>query len=270
MAQGILIVVITLAVGAAIVVPFFNTMASTPPPVTKLLTKPPVVTAPPEAGTTLIAILPNSQVTGNPDFKPDDDAKVPLGNKIVWDNQDTAIHTATAGIPSDPSSPKAFDTGLIQAGSKSPPVETKAMKEGDSFPYYCQVHPFMTSKLTIVPPAANGTQAGNQTQTGGGAASGTTLTIPNGAQVQGNPSYQPAELTAKKGDSINVVNDDTAIHTVTSGTGLSDSNSAKAFDTGFIQPASSGKIETSAVPAGDYDFYCAVHPFMRGKLKLTS
>jgi cytochrome c oxidase subunit 2 len=107
-----------------------------------------------------------------------------------------------------------------------------------------------------------GGAAGNQT----GAASGPALTIPAGASTQGNPSYEPAAMTAKKGDTITVTNDDTVPHTATSGTGPEDPNSGKSFDTSIIMAAESGKIDTSQLAAGEYPFYCSVHPFMKGKL----
>ena len=58
--------------------------------------------------------------------------------------------------------------------------------------------------------ASNATGASNATNAGGPSV---TLSIPSGASTQGNPSYQPAKLTVKKGDSVNVVNDDNAPHT---------------------------------------------------------
>src|SRR3712207_2738392 len=76
-------------------------------------------------------------------------------------------------------------------------------------------------------PATGGGGAAAPATGGGGAAApaGTTtaaaatLTIPNGAATPGNPAYEPASLTVKKGDAIEVVNEDSVPHTVTSGTG---------------------------------------------------
>src|SRR5688500_15475083 len=48
------------------------------------------------AGTTTITILEGSAVQGNPDYDPDT-AQVPVGNKVIWHNEDTVPHTATAG-----------------------------------------------------------------------------------------------------------------------------------------------------------------------------
>ena len=94
--------------------------------------------------------------------------------------------------------------------------------------------------------------------------SGTAISIPAGAATQGNPSYTPDSLAVSKGDVITVSNEDTVPHTVTSGSGPQDPNSAKLFDTSIIMAAESGEVDTAALEAGEYQFYCTVHPFMKG------
>ncbi|MDQ4073908.1 MAG: cupredoxin domain-containing protein [Thermoproteota archaeon] len=119
--------------------------------------------------------------------------------------------------------------------------------------------------------AGGATAGGNQTggnQTGGAAAGGPILAIPVGAATPGNPAYEPAELTATKGDTITVRNDDTVPHTATSGTGPEDPNSGQSFDTGIIMAAESGSIDTAQLDAGEYPYYCTVHPFMKGTLTI--
>jgi cytochrome c oxidase subunit II len=105
--------------------------------------------------------------------------------------------------------------------------------------------------------------AGTTTTT---AAAAATLTIPMGAATPGNPAYEPASLTVKKGDAIEVVNEDSAPHTVTSGTGLEDPNAGQMFDTSIITAAASAQLATADLEAGEYDYHCTVHPFMTGKL----
>src|SRR5215208_3100170 len=100
------------------------------------------------------------------------------------------------------------------------------------------------------------------------AAAAATLTIPMGASTPGNPAYEPASLTVKKGDAIDVVNKDSSPHTVTSGTGLEDPNAGKMFDTSIINAAASAQIATADLEAGEYDYHCSVHPFMTGTLKV--
>jgi plastocyanin len=112
--------------------------------------------------------------------------------------------------------------------------------------------------------ATVGTPAATTTTTTAAAAA--TLTIPMGAATPGNPAYEPASLTVKKGDAIDVVNKDSSPHTVTSGTGLEDPNAGKMFDTSIINAAASAQLATADIEAGEYDYHCAVHPFMTGKI----
>src|SRR5919109_4971945 len=121
--------------------------------------------ATPAAGGTTITILSGASVQGNPDYEPDE-AKVPLNENIVWVNKDTVPHTATSGTGAeDPNSGKVFDTSIINGGQESSPVQITGVKEGDEIPYYCQVHPYMTSKLTVG--AASAASAGGSTNASG-------------------------------------------------------------------------------------------------------
>jgi plastocyanin len=237
----------------------------------------------PEAGVT-INIAMGASVQGSPDYNPDT-AEVPVNEKVVWVNQDTSPHTATSGTGAeDPDSGTVFDTSIINGGESSAPQELKGVKEGDEVPYYCAVHPYMTSKLTVTAASAGGSAATatNATTTTGAATGGAnatagtpaatttaaaaTLTIPMGASTPGNPAYEPASLTVKKGDAIDVVNKDSSPHTVTSGTGVEDPNAGKMFDTSIINAAASAQIATADLEAGEYDYHCSVHPFMTGKI----
>src|SRR5215212_10403610 len=318
MAQGLTIMVIVLAVCTVILVPNWNEMSKVPPPVSSIVVQqppttsetqgPPLTTtaptteggsstttnAPVVAGVT-ITIQKGASIQGSPDYNPDT-AKVPMNDNVVWVNEDTAAHTATSGTgAADPDSGKVFDTSIINPGEKSTPQALKGVKEGDEVPYYCAVHPYMTSKLTVTAASAGGaatategntsntetspatTNATTTTAGTGGAATppstpaattaaAATLTIPTGAATPGNPAYEPASLTVKKGDAIDVENKDSSPHTVTSGTGVEDPNVGKMFDTSIITPAGSAQVATADLEAGEYDFHCAVHPFMTGKI----
>ena len=259
MRRGIVIVAVTLAIGFGIVFTLWDEMFANPPPVTRLQTGEPTPPPPAQVGVTQITMLAGAAVSGAPDYSPDDDATVPLGNKIVWNNADTVPHTATSGTgPEDAESASLFDTGIVNGGEESSEIDIEGAV-GDVIPYYCIVHPYMTSQLTMA----------EAEEGGGGAATGPTINIPSGASVQGSPSYDPEELTVKKGDTVNIVNADSAPHTVTSGTGAEDEASASAFDSGILDGGASGKIETADFDAGDYPYYCIVHPYMKGALVVT-
>ncbi|MEO9363962.1 MAG: cupredoxin domain-containing protein [Nitrososphaera sp.] len=265
MARGLAIVGITLAIAGTILMFTFKEMVANPPPVA-LIKKPTPPAPPAAAGTTEISMPSGASVQGQPSYDPGD-AKVPLGNKVVWHNADNAVHTATSGAsPSDPNAGKAFDTGLVNPGEKSKAIEITGAKVGDSFAYHCIVHPFMSGKITIVAAAAGGASSGSG---GGAAASGPTVHVLAGSSVQGAKAYDPTPVEIKKGDKLTVINDDTAMHTVTSGTGTDPATDGKAFDSSLIDPGKTVSVDTSALNAGSYDFHCMVHPFMKGKLTVS-
>ena len=54
---------------------------------------------------------------------------------------------------------------------------------------------------------------------GGATAGGSTINILEGSSIQGSPDYDPDELTASAGAEVTVVNQDTVLHSATSGTG---------------------------------------------------
>lgn len=255
MTRGIIIVAVTLAIGAAVVVTQFDNFFSQAPPVTRLQPEGPET--PPTAGVTKISILSGSSVEGNPDYDPDD-AQVPIGNKVVWTNQDTIIHTATSGEGlDDPEKGARFDSGFVNSGESSPETEIDG-EVGETIPYFCQLHPYMTSQLTLVEAGAGGTD-------GGGAAEGSTLTILAGSSVQGAPDYDPDPMTVSAGDVITVNNADNIIHTVTSGPPNSPDG---VFDSSLVNPGESAEIDTAGIAPGEYDYFCIIHPYMVGKLQV--
>jgi plastocyanin len=115
-------------------------------------------------------------------------------------------------------------------------------------------------------------QTGGETTGGGGGgagaatAGGPTINILEGSSVQGSPDYEPEELTASAGAEVTVVNQDTLPHTVTSGTGPQDPESAQLFDTSLINGGESATLSLAQVNPGQYDYYCMVHPYMTGKV----
>src|SRR5918999_1178502 len=281
--KGLVVVVAIMAIGAGITIPLFDEMFEIPPPVTQIRTESPAAeegegegeegAAPAEEGTTRIAILAGAAVQGSPDYDPDP-AEVPAGNSIVWNNEDTVPHTSTSGTgPQDPASAQLFDTSIINGGEESTPVQIQGASEGQTIPYYCIVHPYMTAELTITAAGQGGgggaAQSGNTTGGGAGGAAGgggTTLTILEGSSIQGSPDYDPDELTVAAGSEVTVTNDDTLPHTVTSGTSPTDPNSAQSFDTSLINGGESATLSLAQVAAGQYDYYCMVHPYMTGSI----
>lgn len=92
------------------------------------------------------------------------------------------------------------------------------------------------------------------------------VTIPTGTSVPGCEKtfecYLPYSLSANIGDTIVWNNSDSAAHTVTSGT--PDGGPDGLFDSSLFMSGSS--FEFSVTKAGEYDYFCMVHPWMTGKI----
>lgn len=80
--------------------------------------------------------------------------------------------------------------------------------------------------------------------------------------------YDPNTLSIFQGSTVRWINDDSAIHTVTSGKGLSDPNNGATFDSGNLLATQVFEYQFNEV--GKYDYFCALHPFMTGKIVVTS
>jgi len=93
--------------------------------------------------------------------------------------------------------------------------------------------------------------------------------ILKGSSTQGNPAYGPDPASAPSDALVTWVNDDTVPHTATSGTGPEDQESAKLFDTSIIMPAAKASVPAEKMGPGEHDYYCTVHPFMKGKITIT-
>ncbi len=73
------------------------------------------------------------------------------GTEVTWINQDSQGHTVTSGNPTDTDSGSLFDSmkdlsGLIKPGTK---WEYTFDTVGE-FPYFCQIHPWMTGKVIVM------------------------------------------------------------------------------------------------------------------------
>lgn len=78
-----------------------------------------------------------------------------------------------------------------------------------------------------------------------------------------NYKFVPADMTVTPGETVTVRNDDSVTHTMTA-----QSDGAKAFDTGSIDPGATATF-TAPKTAGSYPFICSIHPFMRGTLTVS-
>jgi len=72
--------------------------------------------------------------------------------------------------------------------------------------------------------------------------------------------YKPPAVEVKVGSKVTFVNDDTAAHTATS-------KSPGAFDSGSIRQGERKSVVVKK--AGEFDYFCAFHPFMKAKIRVV-
>ena len=96
-----------------------------------------------------------------------------------------------------------------------------------------------------------------------------TVSLPEGSALPGcdvdNECFIPYVAEISAGGAITWNNDDTAAHTVTSGT--AEGGPDGMFDSGLFMPGATFDFTFDDV--GKYDYYCIVHPWMVGKIITT-
>jgi plastocyanin len=68
-----------------------------------------------------------------------DPVKIEEGGKVIWQNEDSAPHTATADDGS-------FDTGTLEEGKRG----SETFKEAGAYSYICTIHPDMHGTVEVV------------------------------------------------------------------------------------------------------------------------
>ena len=95
------------------------------------------------------------------------------------------------------------------------------------------------------------------------------IDIPTGTAIPGcevdNECYLPADISINAGDTVEWDNVDNAAHTVTGGN--PEDGPSDVFDSGlvFVDAQYSFTFEE----AGDYDYFCRVHPWMVGSVSVN-
>ncbi|MGQ0606499.1 MAG: cupredoxin domain-containing protein [Candidatus Nitrosotenuis sp.] len=82
---------------------------------------------------------------------------------------------------------------------------------------------------------------------------------------KGNKCYSPFEAKVTKGGTVTWINKDSAAHTATSGK-ITNGPDGK-FDTGLLQ--SGEKYAQKFDASGKYDYFCLIHPWMKGKVIIS-
>ncbi|MFZ0512229.1 MAG: plastocyanin/azurin family copper-binding protein [Candidatus Nitrosopolaris sp.] len=92
-----------------------------------------------------------------------------------------------------------------------------------------------------------------------------------GAATLADKAFSPNPINVKVGGSVKWTDKDaTAPHTVTSGTGPSDPNKEKEFDSGLSMLLTFGKTFSHTYKtAGEIPYFCQIHPTMVGKVVVS-
>ena len=189
-----------------------------------------------------IEILKDSAQEGNPDYSPDK-ATVTQGHIVKWTNVDIAPHTVTSASDYG----ETFDSSLISEGETFT-LDTTNLEIGE-YEYLCIVHPWMIATLVVEAPKE-----------------ATKIVIPEGAAIpeDGKIFYDPEAINISTGTTIEWINEDAAMHTATSGNPTSGANGT--FDSEILNIGDTYQFTFS--DAGNYDYYCILHPWMLGTINV--
>jgi len=95
------------------------------------------------------------------------------------------------------------------------------------------------------------------------------VSIPTGTAVPGceetNECWLPAEISVGVGGTVTWSNDDTAAHTVTSGSPTYGPDGT--FDSSLFMAGAT--FEVTFDDSGSYDYFCMVHPWMQGNVQVN-
>ena len=116
------------------------------------------------------------------------------------------------------------------------------------------------------------TMTGNATAmtgNGTGASGGNSVTISPGSSVPSNGKFfVPETLTVSKGTTVSWTNGDSTLHTVTSGSPeFGNSGIGTEFDSSYL--AVGKTLQHQFNISGTFDYYCTLHPYMKGKIVVT-
>ena len=106
----------------------------------------------------------------------------------------------------------------------------------------------------------------NQTQSNNHTTSSLPTTkkviIVKGAALLRDKAYSPNPIIIHAQDSINWINNDDVVHTVTSGASFNSPDRGQVFDSGLLGGSYSHKFDKPGI----YNYFCQIHPTMLGKI----
>jgi nitrite reductase (NO-forming) len=115
----------------------------------------------------------------------------------------------------------------------------------------------------------NATEAGGAATGAAATGGGTSVSIVSGASSLTDTAFQPNPVSVKVGDTVTWTNDDTQPHTVTAG---SNGQPSGEFDSSpnfnpLLAPGQT--FQHTFSQAGDFPYYCALHPNMVGTVSVS-
>ncbi|MCH7648790.1 MAG: copper-binding protein [Thaumarchaeota archaeon] len=189
-----------------------------------------------------IQILEGSFEEGAPDYEPGV-AVVTQGYTVEWTNVDSLAHTVTSAVDYG----DTFDSSIMNAGDVFT-LDTTNLEIGEH-EYLCIIHPWMVATLIIEE-----------------SKEAIKVTIPEGAAIpeEGQIFYDPQVIDVTVGTTVAWENVDNTMHTATSGN--PDGGADGVFDSDIM--SAGDKFEFTFTDAGNYDYYCILHPWMIGTVNV--
>ena len=223
---------------------------------------------------------------------------VAQGATVTWSNDDSAAHTVTSGTPAE-GHDGLFDSSLFMAAttyeftfdetgtfdyfcmvhpwmvgvvnvSESSSMGETMMEEPVMEETTMMEEPVMEETTMMEEPVMEETTEETMTEEidvveeSSALPMAVTVSLPEGSGVPGGEAtdecYIPYEVTVAQGATVTWSNDDSAAHTVTSGT--VDAGVTSVFDSGLFMAATT--YEFTFDETGTFDYFCMVHPWMTG------
>jgi plastocyanin len=100
--------------------------------------------------------------------------------------------------------------------------------------------------------------------TGGGGGGATSVSIVPGSSSLTTDAYSPNPIQVGVGDTVTWTNDDAQPHTATSGQNATPDGT---FDSGIMAPAAT--FEHTFTEAGEFPYFCLLHPNMVGTVSVS-
>lgn len=131
------------------------------------------------------------------------------------------------------------------------------------------VHRTVIAALVVAALGLAGCGGGDESSEPGGSSTSAAGTQPAGGDGAGDGAevsivdfaFDPGSIEVQVGGTVTFANDDEAAHTATGGP-----DDPEAFDTGDIEGG--GSAEVTFDEAGEYEYYCAIHEYMTGTVRV--